>query len=314
MGSGESLHAVETVILLLLVLVAAFAAVARRLKVPYPIVLVLAGLVISFFPRMPRVPLDPNIVFVIFLPPLLYSSAWAMSWREFRRNAVVIGLLAVSMGQAHALGRVIERHGRISLYVSTMAFEWVMVAFIWMGVRRRGVKMRELVGGKWKAPEDALLDVAIAFVYWICALGILALVRLALGLISLNQAENAKKMNELSKTLGFLAPHSNLEFALFVALALTAGFCEEIIFRGYLQKQFAAASGITSIGIIAQGVLFGAAHGYQGAKLMFTIGVYGALFGILAAWRKSLRPGMMAHFLQDFISGLLLRFLTQAPR
>jgi len=97
MGSGESLHAVETVILLLLVLVAAFAAMARRLKVPYPIVLVLAGLVISFVPRMPRVPLDPNIVFVIFLPPLLFASAWAMSWREFRRNAVVIGLLAVGL-------------------------------------------------------------------------------------------------------------------------------------------------------------------------------------------------------------------------
>ena len=227
---------------------------------------------------------------------------------------LIVVLLAVSLGQAHALGGVIERHGRVSLYASTMAFEWVMVAFIWMGVRRRGVSVRELVGGKWKTPEDALLDVAIAFVYWICALGILALVRVALGLISLNQAENAKKMNELSKTLGFLAPHSNLEFALFVALALTAAFCEEIIFRGYLQKQFAAASGMASIGILAQGVLFGAAHGYQGTKLMFTIGVYGALFGILAAWRKSLRPGMMAHFLQDFISGLLLRFLTQAPR
>jgi CPA1 family monovalent cation:H+ antiporter len=79
------------------VLVAAFAVVAQRLKVPYPIVLVLAGLVISFVPRIPRVPLDPNIVFVIFLPPLLYSSAWLMSWREFRRNAVVIGLLAVGL-------------------------------------------------------------------------------------------------------------------------------------------------------------------------------------------------------------------------
>jgi CPA1 family monovalent cation:H+ antiporter len=97
MGSGESLHAVETVILLLLVLVAGFAAIARRLKVPYPIVLVLAGLVISFFPRMPHVPLDPNVVFVVFLPPLLYASAWTMSWREFRRNAVVIGLLAVGL-------------------------------------------------------------------------------------------------------------------------------------------------------------------------------------------------------------------------
>src|SRR5580698_2417221 len=97
MGSGESLHAVETVILLLLVLVAGFAVLARRLKVPYPIVLVLAGLAISFVPHIPRVPLDPNIVFVVFLPPLLYASAWTMSWREFRRNIVVIGLLAVGL-------------------------------------------------------------------------------------------------------------------------------------------------------------------------------------------------------------------------
>src|SRR5258705_3109860 len=97
MGSGESFHAVGTVSLLVLVLVAGFAAVARRLKVPYPIVLVLAGLVIRFVPRMPRVPVDPNIVFVIFLPPLLFASAWAMSWRELRRNAVVIGLLAVGL-------------------------------------------------------------------------------------------------------------------------------------------------------------------------------------------------------------------------
>jgi Na+/H+ antiporter len=97
MAMGENLHAVETVILLLLVLVAGFAAMANRLKVPYPIVLVVAGLVISFFPHMPRVPLDPNVVFVIFLPPLLYASAWSMSWREFRRNAVVIGLLAVGL-------------------------------------------------------------------------------------------------------------------------------------------------------------------------------------------------------------------------
>jgi len=97
MDSGESLHAVEIVILLLLVMVAGFAVMARRLQVPYPIVLVLAGLVISFVPHVPRVPLNPNIVFVVFLPPLLYASAWTMSWREFRRNIVVIGLLAVGL-------------------------------------------------------------------------------------------------------------------------------------------------------------------------------------------------------------------------
>ncbi len=97
MGLGDNLHAVETVILLLLVLVAVFAVMATRLKVPYPIVLVVAGLGIGFIPRMPHVPLDPDVVFVVFLPPLLYASAWTLSWREFRRNGMVVGLLAVGL-------------------------------------------------------------------------------------------------------------------------------------------------------------------------------------------------------------------------
>ena len=94
---GENYHAVEAVILLLLALVAVFAVMANRIKVPYPIVLVLAGLGISFVPHMPHVRLDPDIVFVLFLPPLLYASAWTLSWREFRRNAPMVGLLAFGL-------------------------------------------------------------------------------------------------------------------------------------------------------------------------------------------------------------------------
>jgi CPA1 family monovalent cation:H+ antiporter len=95
--SVANLHAIERVVLLLLVMVAAFAVIAHRLKTPYPIVLVLAGLVLSFVPRMPHIPLNPNIVFVIFLPPLLYSAAWTVSWRDFRRNLLIISLLAVGL-------------------------------------------------------------------------------------------------------------------------------------------------------------------------------------------------------------------------
>lgn len=97
MESAASLHAIERVVLLLLVMVAAFAVMAHRLKVPYPIVLVLAGLVLSFLPHMPHIPLDPNLVFVIFLPPLLYAAAWAVSWRDFRRNLLIISLLAIGL-------------------------------------------------------------------------------------------------------------------------------------------------------------------------------------------------------------------------
>lgn len=88
---------VQAAFLLLLVFVAIFAGLARRLKVPYPILLVIAGLFLSFLPGIPRIGLDPNLVFLVFLPPLLYSAAWTLSWREFQRNFVSIAMLAVGL-------------------------------------------------------------------------------------------------------------------------------------------------------------------------------------------------------------------------
>src|ERR1700761_5113532 len=95
--SGAGVQAVQTVFLLLLVFVAMFAGLARRLKVPYPILLVVAGLLLSFLPGMPRIGLDPSLVFLVFLPPLLYSAAWTLSWREFQRNFVSIAMLAAGL-------------------------------------------------------------------------------------------------------------------------------------------------------------------------------------------------------------------------
>src|SRR5271155_3436080 len=97
MIGGTGIQAVQSVFLLLLVFVAMFAGLARRLRVPYPILLVIAGLVLSFLPGMPRIGLDPNLVFLVFLPPLLYSAAWTLSWREFQRNFISITMLAVGL-------------------------------------------------------------------------------------------------------------------------------------------------------------------------------------------------------------------------
>ena len=92
-----SLHSVQAVFLFLLLLVVVFAALAQRIKIPSSIVLVLAGLAISFVPRVPRIRLDPDLVFLIFLPPLLYAAAWTTNWREFKRNLVSIGMLAIGL-------------------------------------------------------------------------------------------------------------------------------------------------------------------------------------------------------------------------
>lgn len=104
MAIGTGVQPVQAVFLLLLVFVAVFAGLARRLKVPYPILLVIAGLLVSFLPGMPRIGLDPNLVFLVFLPPLLYSAAWTLSWREFQRNFVSIAMLAVGLVLFTVLG------------------------------------------------------------------------------------------------------------------------------------------------------------------------------------------------------------------
>jgi monovalent cation/hydrogen antiporter len=85
------------IILGLLVAVAALATLATRLKVPYPILLVLGGSVLGFVPKLPQVELDPELVFLLFLPPLLYVSALFTSWRDFRANVRPISLLAIGL-------------------------------------------------------------------------------------------------------------------------------------------------------------------------------------------------------------------------
>lgn len=58
---------------------------ANKIKVAYPVLLVLAGLVISFIPGIPVMRIDPELIFFIFLPPLLYEAAWSISWKELWR-------------------------------------------------------------------------------------------------------------------------------------------------------------------------------------------------------------------------------------
>src|SRR5262245_31190419 len=87
----------ELVLLVLLVAVAAMLVLAPRLRVPYPILLVLGGLCLGFVPGMPELELPPDLVLVAVLPPLLYSGAFFTSLHELKVNVRPIGLLAVGL-------------------------------------------------------------------------------------------------------------------------------------------------------------------------------------------------------------------------
>jgi membrane protease YdiL (CAAX protease family) len=93
--------------------------------------------------------------------------------------------------------------------------------------------------------------------------------------------------------------------ALWIALSASAGFCEEAVFRGYFQRQFSALTRSRWAGLVLQALLFGISHGYQGIGAMARIALFGLLYGGLALWRKSLRPGMVAHAWSDVYSGWL---------
>ena len=89
----EKIHTV----LVLLGIICVLAVVAERMKFPFPILLVIAGLLIALLPRLPEVRLDPEIVFLIFLPPLLFSAAWNFPWEDLRSNFLPILGLAIGL-------------------------------------------------------------------------------------------------------------------------------------------------------------------------------------------------------------------------
>ena len=212
---------------------------------------------------------------------------------------LIFGVVAV-IGD-YSLHRQGSAHqpNRLFFYLTTIGWEWLLVGYIYWGLRRRGKSMQNIAGKKWKSASDFFIDIAIAFGFWIAAIVVLSLVARAVGANGMSQAARS------------LAPEGPFESLLWIALAVTAGICEETIFRGYLQRQFVAWTRSAPAGVILSAMLFGAGHIYQGPKATVVIGVYGLMFGILAEARQNLRPGIITHAWHDAITGLVIRLLPK---
>jgi membrane protease YdiL (CAAX protease family) len=181
---------------------------------------------------------------------------------------------------------------RVRFYVVTLLYEWLLFVLVLVGVRRNGVSLLIVLGDHWHSVRQVLRDIGIAAGFWIVAAMLLWIFGWLLRIAALGRNVS-------------MLPHRGIELTLWIALSVTAGICEETIFRGYLQRQFMALTKSAPAGILLSGATFGAAHAYQGFRMVILISLYGAMFGILAHWRGSVRPGMIAHAWQDSFNGVL---------
>ena len=213
---------------------------------------------------------------------------------SFWHTVVVLAAIMALMlwGRFHAEQmRSMANPDRIGSYKRILLSEWLTLALVLVGVRLHGSSLFAVMGDRWHSVRRFLRDAGIAIVFLVAMIFFTS--------ITGSHGDAGDRATQ------FLLPQGRREIALWIALSISAGICEEAVYRGYLQKQFMAMTSSVPAGIILSAVVFGLAHSYQGLTRVLTIGVMGAMGGLVAYWCRSVRPGMMAHALQDVLGAFI---------
>jgi membrane protease YdiL (CAAX protease family) len=222
---------------------------------------------------------------------------------SYSHTVALLGLMFVSLAvpfalQRHALNGAQQsaasiRPNLIPGFLMSLAFDWGIFFYAWIGVKQKGGSLATLSAGRWLRMSELLRDIGIAIPFWV----VWELV--AHGATMLLAPSPAKAADV------WVTPRGIPEVGLWLAVSCSAGFCEEVIFRGYLLRQFGALTGSVWTGVLCQAAAFGAIHPFKGWKYVLVVSILGVLYGVLAVWRRDLKPGMLAHGLSDIWEGWL---------
>jgi membrane protease YdiL (CAAX protease family) len=219
----------------------------------------------------------------------------APAWHTIVFIAIFVGLSVIGGFFQHAAKQqpqtAVSSGNAVPGYISVVVFEWLLVLYVRMGVHKRGMRLRDLVGGRWTTPKEVMKDIALGAGLWAVWIGLM----------------NSHVLGEGTNAAQGLLPRGILESIVWIPVALSAGFCEEVAFRGYLQKQLQAITGSAGLAVLFQAIVFGIGHLYEGVGPVARITLFGALFGLLALWRRSLRAGMIAHAWSDIVGVIIFR-------
>jgi membrane protease YdiL (CAAX protease family) len=185
-------------------------------------------------------------------------------------------------------------NARVSVYREVLALEWsitAVIAAVWI----RAARPWRLIG--------LVLPVGWRLVLTVALIGaLLMLFRAQLRAIRRLDPAKRDRVRTRQAAVSPLIPHNRVERAWFVPVAITAGLCEEFIYRGFLLWAFQPWLGLWGAAL-ASTVTFGFAHAYQGRPGAIRAGTLGAVFVVLAIAMGSVVPGMVLHALLDLISG-----------
>jgi membrane protease YdiL (CAAX protease family) len=215
------------------------------------------------------------------------------SSRHLRRLIyIVLGIAVAMFLQARHSAPTPIAPSRIPLYLALIAVEFSLVWFVAIGIHARGRRLVDLLGRRWRTVFDGFGDVVLAVIT-------AALLRISGPLLYY-------VLGRWPSNTGFLLPTTSAESIVWVGVSAAAGICEELVFRGYLQRQLWSLTKRLPAAVLLQAFTFGIGHIYQGWKPALVTAIYGLVFGLLAAWRRSIIPGAIAHAVVDVMGGLKL--------
>jgi membrane protease YdiL (CAAX protease family) len=192
---------------------------------------------------------------------------------------------------------------RLSIYASTIAFQWLAAALVLWRTVRHGI-------------TPAQLGISLGHGYLVTSTTVVLST-----LLFLNQIASARRikfdLTVLRSGTFQLArkvfPRDSIERLAFSALVTTVAVCEEFIYRGFAQYVFQDWSHALLIGVLGSALLFSFAHLYQGKRGLLSTFAVGLLFSGIRAWSGSLIPTIAAHFVADLSIGLLApRYIQEA--
>ncbi len=189
-------------------------------------------------------------------------------------------------------------NARLSLYVSTIAYQWLLAAVVSWRAFSRGLNLFDLgltAGDPWRTTWTALALTALLSANQFASLRMMARV----------PESNRGPLYPLTRKI---MPQTNAETAVFAALACTAGLTEEFLYRGFVFVVLARVFEISTYSMLIAGILssawFAVGHLYQGKRGIITTFIVGLLFVFVRYWSRSLIPSIAAHAGIDLIAGL----------